>query len=101
MPPKVSFALVTKIYMACLLCSCLLQICEHYIVRGLCTNFPDWSIAPRGSDANLKIGYDYGRLVTGEVEEAVGTESDHVVPDPDPQEEKSMVATSAEVCFLS
>ena len=69
--------------------------------------FPDWSIASAGSEANLKIGYDYGRLVTGEeqqldldqVEEAVDTDSDHIVPDP--QEERSMVATSAEVCIYT
>ena len=87
----------------------LLQICEHYIARGLCTDFPDWSIAPAGSEASLKIGYDYGRLVTGEehqldldqVEEAVDTDSDHVHVVPDPQEERSMVSTSAEVCIYT
>ena len=78
-------------------------MCEHYIARGLCIDFPDWSIATAGSEASVKIGYDYGRFVTGEeqqigpdlIEEVVCTESDQVVPDP--QEERSMVATSAEV----
>ena len=83
-------------------------MCEHYIARGLCIGFPDWSVATAGSEASVKIGYDYGRFVTGEeqqiepdlIEEAVCTDSDQGVPDP--QEERSMVATSAEVytCFL-
>ena len=82
-------------------------MCEHYVSRGLCTDFPDWSIAAAGSEANVKIGYDYGRLVTVEEQwvepdfnmEAVHTDDDQVVPDP--LEERSMVATSAEVytCF--
>lgn len=54
----------------------------------------------------MKIGYEYGRSVTGEEleiqldfdEEAVHTDGDQVVPDP--QEERSMVATSGEVCIL-
>lgn len=80
-------------------------MCEHYIARGLCTDFPDWSIAAAGSEAGLKIGYEYGWWVTGQeedtelqldsIEEAVPTNSDQVVPDP--QEERSMVATSSEV----
>lgn len=78
-------------------------MCEHYIARGLCTDFPDWSIAEAGSEASLKIGYDYGRFVIGEKlqiepdldEDAVHTDDDQVVPDP--LEEKSMVVTSAEV----
>ena len=78
------------------------------MARGLCTDFPDWSIAAAGSEASVKIGYDYGRFVTGEEqqiepdlnEEAVHTDGDQVVPDP--LEERSMVATSAEVftCFF-
>ena len=78
------------------------------MARGLCTDFPDWSIAAAGSEANVRIGYDYERFVTGEEqqiepdlnEEAVHTEGDQVVPDP--LEERSMVATSAEVytCFI-
>jgi hypothetical protein len=82
-----------------------MQVCEHYIGHGLCTDFPDWSIAAPGSESTLKIGYDYGRLVTGEKlqiepdldEEAVRTDDDQIVPDP--LGEKSMVATSAEVHF--
>lgn len=79
-------------------------MCEHYIAHGLCTDFPDWTIAAAGSEASLRIGYDYGRLVTGEEQEiesdfdeevAVSTDGDQVVPDP--LEERSMVATSAEV----
>lgn len=78
-------------------------MCEHYIARGLCTDFPDWSIAEAGSEASLKIGYDYGRFVIGEKlqiepdldEDAVHTDDDQVVPDP--LEEKLMVVTSAEV----
>ena len=84
-------------------------MCEHYISRGLRIDFPDWSIAAAGSEASVKIGYDYGRFVTGEEqqiqpdlnEEAMHPDSDQVVPDP--QEERSMVATSSEVytCFCS
>ena len=79
-------------------------MCEHYIAHGLCTDFPDWSIAAAGSEASVKIGYDYGRSVTGEEqqiepdldEEVVGTDGgDQVVPDP--LKERTMVATSAEV----
>ena len=78
-------------------------MCKHYIARGLCIDFPDWSIAAAGSEASVKIGYEYGRFMTGEEqqiepdlnEEAMHTDSDQVVPDP--QEERSMVATSAEV----
>lgn len=79
------------------------------MARGLCTDFPDWSIAAAGSEASLKIGYDYGCIVTGEEqqigsdfnEEAVCTDGGQVVPDP--LEERSMVATSAEVytCIFS
>ncbi len=78
-------------------------MCEHYIARGLCTDYPDWTIAAAGSKSNLRIGYAYGRYVTGveqvepefsESPEAVH-DSDQIVPDP--QEERSMVATSAEV----
>ena len=38
-------------------------MCEHYI--GLCTDFPDWSIAAVGSESLVKIGYEYGHSVTG------------------------------------
>ena len=27
-----------------------MQVCEHYISHGLCTDFPDWSIAAAGSE---------------------------------------------------
>ena len=87
-------------------CLCLIQICEHYIACGLCDDYPDWSIAAPGFDTSVKIGYEYGRCVTGEEqqveldldEEAVRTDNDQVVPDP--QEERSMVATSAEVHYI-
>ena len=86
-------------------CLCLIQICEHYIVRGLCDDHPDWLIAAPGSETSVKIGYEYGHSVTGEEQqiklnldkEAFHTDSDQVVPDP--QEERSMVATSAEVPY--
>ena len=84
-------------------------MCEHYIARGLCTDFPDWSIAAAGSEAELKIGYEYGRSVTGVEqeteqqtdfidEEAMHTDGDQLVPDP--QEERLMVATSSEVSIV-
>ena len=83
-------------------------MCEHYIAHGLCTDFPDWTIAAPGSEASVKIGYDYGRFVTGDEqqiepdlnEEAVHTDGGNQVV-PDPLEERSMVATSAEVYTLS
>ena len=79
-------------------------MCEHYIAHGLCTD-----LAAAGSEANLKIGYDYGHSVTGEeqgIEPDLNEEAEHPHNDqlvPDPQEERSMVATSAQVytCFLS
>ena len=78
-------------------------MCEHYIACGLCIDFPDWSIAAAGSEASVKIGYEYGHFVTGEEqqiepdlnEEAMHADGDQVVPNS--QEERSMVATSAEV----
>ena len=82
-------------------------MCEHYVAHGLCTDFPDWSIAATGSEDSVKIGYDYGRLMTGEeqqiefdlTEEAVQAGCDQEVPDP--LEEKAMVVTSAEVVSVS
>jgi hypothetical protein len=85
-------------------------VCEYYISHGLCTNFPDCSIAAAGSEANLKIGYEYARMVTAEEQEVAGeeqeveqqinlieeaTDGNQIVPDP--QEERSMVATSSAV----
>lgn len=84
-------------------------MCEYYISSGLCIDFPDWSIAAAGSEANLKIGYEYARMVTAEEQEVAGEEQeverqinlieeatdDQIVPDP--QEERSMVATSSAV----
>ena len=81
-------------------------MCEHYISHGLCTDFPDWSIAAAGSEGSVKIGYDYGRMVTGDeqqiepdlTEEAVQAAGDQEVPDP--LDEKAMVVTSVEVIFV-
>ena len=85
-------------------------MCEYYISRGLCTDFPDWSIAAPGSEAKLKIGYEYARMVTAEEQEVAGEEQEveqqinqieeaaddnQIVPDP--QEERSMVAISSAV----
>lgn len=78
-------------------------MCEYYISHGLCTDFPDWSIAAAGSEANLKIGYEYARMVAGEEQEVEqqinlieeATDGNQIVPDP--QEERSMVATSSAV----
>ena len=80
-------------------------MCSHYTAHGLCTDFPDWAIASVGTESLLKIGYDYARLVTGVehqiepdlVEESMSIESDVDQVVPDPLEEKTMVATSAEV----
>ena len=70
-------------------------MCEHYIARGLCVDFPDWTIAEAGC---VKIGYEYGRSVAGvenEVEPDLNDEDQILVPDP--QEERTMVATSSGV----
>ena len=40
-------------------------MCEHYIAHGLCTDFSDWSIAAVGLESLVKIGYEYGRSMTG------------------------------------
>ena len=69
----------------------------------MCNDFPDWSIAAPGSEKTLKIGYDYGRMVTGELqsekEKLDLLDEDKLSSEdvPDPQEEGDMVSTSAEV----
>lgn len=81
-------------------------MCEHYIARGICTDFPDWLIAAAGSEASVKIGYDYGRIVTGEKleieldleEEAVLTGGDQEVPNP--LEEEFTVAIEVHANFI-
>ena len=81
-------------------------MCEHYVAHRLCTDFPDWSVAAAGSEDCVKIGYDYGHLVTEEeqqtefdlTEEAVQGDDQEV---PDPFEEKTMLVTSAEVSLVS
>jgi hypothetical protein len=30
----------------------------------LCTDYPDWSIAAAGSEAGLRIGYEYARFAS-------------------------------------
>ena len=40
------------------------KVCEHHIAHGLCTDYPDWSIAAPGTESHLKIGYEYARSVT-------------------------------------
>ena len=57
-----------------------------------------------GCESCVKIGYDYGRSVTGtehEVEPDLNDEDQILVPDP--QEERTMVATSSGVrtCTLT
>ena len=77
-----------------------IQVCEHYVARSLCTDFPDWSIAGAGSESLVKIGYEYGRFVTGE--ELTVDFDQYEEPDqtaPNLQEERTMVAMSAEVCI--
>ena len=70
------------------------KVCEHYIAHGLCTDFPDWTIAAPGSEDSVKIGYDYGRLVTGE-EQQVEVDLSEEAVQADPLDEKTMVVTSA------
>ena len=83
------------------------QACEHYIGHGVCTDYQDWSIAAAGSETNVRIGYEYGRFVTGvdqeiephliepDLDEAMHSAGDQVVLDP--QEEISIVVTSGQI----
>ena len=41
-------------------------MCEHYIAHCLCSDFPDWSIAASGSEAGLRIGYEYAHFVSNQ-----------------------------------
>lgn len=80
-------------------------MCEYYIAHGLCSDFPDWSIAEAGSETNLRIGYDYGRFVAKEEQQI---DPNLLEPDlhedlaetSDTDQESSLVATSAEVCSI-
>ena len=52
----------------------------------------------------MKIGYDYGRMVTGEeqqIESDLAEEAVQAARNLDPLEEKAMVVTSEEVMFVS
>ena len=76
-------------------------LCEHYIVPGLCSNIPNWTISAQYALRVVKNGYDYRCFVTGvsqhvKLKKAKQPESDHVVPDL--LKEKTMVAMTAEVC---
>ena len=76
----------------------MLQVCEHYIARGMCSDFPDWSIGAPGSEKLVKIGYDYGRSVTGMDQEVEVTEDAAAAIDSDPLcQEMTLVATSGQV----
>ena len=75
-------------------------MCEHYVAHGLCADYPDWTIAAPGTESLVKIGYDYGRSVTGEKLEAdldSYEEEGQTIPNPS-DEGTSMVALSTEVC---
>ena len=77
------------------------KVCEHYVAHGLCGDFADWSIAEPGAEASLKIGYDYARSITGEVqldEADLMEEAEHADDAPVPEE---TVLTSDEVCKLT
>ena len=69
----------------------------------MCNDFPNWSIAAPGSEKAVKIGYDYLRMVTGELqsekEKLDLLDEDKLSSEdvPDPLEEGDMVSTSAEV----
>ncbi len=81
----------------------LLQVCEHYIGRGITSSYPDWTIAAAGTETNLKIGYEYGCSVAGvahfEVDFNEEMAANETVPDiiDDIIDESSIVAMSAEV----
>ena len=66
----------------------------------MCKDFPDWSIAAAGSEASLRIGYEYGRFVTKEEQQI----EPHLL-EPDMHDQEATVpnqeATSAEVCSIS
>ncbi len=69
----------------------------------MCSDFPDWSNAAPGAEISLKIGYDYGRMVTGELrsekEELDLLDEDKLSNEDvsDHQEETTMVSTSVGV----
>ena len=54
--------------------------CVSTTLHVLCTDFPDWTIAAAGSEASVRIGYDYGRLVTGEEQEIESDFDEEAVP---------------------
>ena len=72
----------------------MIQVCEHYVSHGLCTDYPDWSIAAAGSESLVKIGFEYGRSIIGE---ELMVDLDHYENDQtavDPQEEGALVTSS-------
>lgn len=77
-----------------------LQVCEHVIVHGLCSEYSDWSIAAAGSEKSVRIGYDYGRSVTGMEQVEINEDAvviEDAVMDSDPS---GVVATSTMVYLL-
>jgi hypothetical protein len=71
------------------------------MAHGLCTDYPDWSIAAVGSEGGLRIGYEYGRFVT-----KVDLQLEPHLLEPDlhedvTEEASSLVAASTEVCSIS
>ncbi len=67
----------------------------------MCADFPDWTIATAGSESSVKIGYEYGRMVTGDVLQIELDEEAESQSEIDPQEDRTMVSASAEVYVCS
>ena len=67
-------------------------------MHGLTSDYPDWSIAATGS---VKIGYEYGRHVTGvDANFDLDLHEEQTSSAPDLQEEGTMaVSMSDEVCL--
>ena len=62
----------------------------------MCADFPDWSIAAAGFWERCQNWHDYRHLVTGKEQQIDLNEDDNQVV-PDPLEERTMVATSADI----
>lgn len=75
-------------------------------IHGLCSDFPDWTIAAAGSEKFVRIGFEYARFVTKEEQQIEPhlLEPDDVhsdLPKSGADHELSLVATSAEVLSIA
>ena len=68
-----------------------MKVCEHYVACGF------WSIAATGSESLVKIGFEYGRSVTGEELNVNLDYEEHNETTPDSQDEETTIDMSNEV----